>query len=252
MPRPDPRLSGPDRANILEEISGDVEAMREELMRRGMDSAAATEEALRLLAPSEAAIAALASVHEPLYASLARRFSSGMRLAEWMGLVGVTFAAVVLALGSLIREGVLQTPSPFLAPLLAVTVAVVVMAGRKAIQLHVARDHAPERLRSGMGALLVASGLGATLGFAGAAYELLRLAARLEAQPTRAPELVLPWLVDTSILVATGLVTALLGGLAWFLLQQKISSVEAADRRAARAWSRASALTSLPSTGVSR
>jgi hypothetical protein len=191
-------------------------------------------------------------VHEPLYASLARRFSSGVRLAEWMGLVGVTFAAVLLALVSLIRSGVLRTPSPFMAPLLVVTVAVLVMAGRKAIQLHLARDHEPERLRAGMGALLVASGLGATLGLAGAVYELLRLAARLEARPERAAELVLPWLVDTSILVATGLVTALVGGLAWFLLQQKISSVEAADRRAASAWSRASALTSLPSTGVSR
>lgn len=251
-------LPHPERARVLEEIAGDLEELRGELVRRGMDAAAAHAEAMRLLAPSGAALAALASVHEPLYASLARRFSSGMRLAEWVGLVGVTLVALGMAFVSLARSGWIRGPSLFLIPLLAVTVVVFAMAGRKAIQLYVARDHRPDRLDGGMGSLLVGSGLAVVLGLGGAVYEALRLAARLEARPERTGELVLPWLVDTSILIGAGLATALVGGLAWFLLRQTISAVQGADLRAAHAVSRAVAPAPLPfdpslsSTGVQR
>lgn len=250
-------IPGPERARIVEEIAGDLEELREELVRRGMDPAEADAEAMRLLAPSEAAISALVSVHEPLYASLARRFSSGMRLAEWTGLVVVTLAAIGLALGSLVSVGVLRSPSLLLAPLVVVAIVVLVMVGRKTVQLHVARDHEPERLHDGMGAILVGSGLSIALGFGGAIYEMQRLAARLEVDPQRARELVLPWLLDTSALVGLGLVTALVGGLAWFLLEQKITSVEGADLYAAKAVRRATSTPSLldrsmPSTGVQR
>ena len=247
----------PERAQILEEFAGDLEEMREELVRRGMSPDDADAEALRLLAPSETALAALASVHEPLYASLGRRFSSGMGAAEWAGLVGVTVAAVALALGSLVRAGVLRSPSPFMAPLLVVTIAVLIMVGRKTIQLHVARDHRPDRLHAGMGSLLFGSALAVLLALGGAAVEAFRLASRLQQAPERMVELLLPWLLDTSVLICTGLVTALVGGLAWFLLQQKISAVEGADLMAARAVGRATASAHvhldhpIPTVGVS-
>lgn len=239
MPRPDLQavieglsLPGPARARILEEIAGDLAEMQAELIRRGMDAEEAYREALRLLAPSEAALAALASVHEPIYASLARRFSSGMRLTEWVVLVGVTLVAIGLSVGSLVVAGVLRSPSPVLIPLLGVAGVVLVLSGRKVVQLHLAGDHRPERLQAGMAAILVGSGLAVLLGFGGATYELQRLAARLELEPQRAGELVLPWLLDTSVLIGAGLATALVGGLAWFLLQQKISAVSGADLRA--------------------
>src|SRR5690606_21524967 len=68
MPRPDLAsmvdalgLPSPERARILQEIAADFEDMRAELVRRGMDAPDAEAEALRLLAPSDAVIAALAS-----------------------------------------------------------------------------------------------------------------------------------------------------------------------------------------------
>src|SRR5690606_9915165 len=252
MPRPDLAsmvdalgLPSPERARILQEIAADFEDMRAELVRRGMDAPDAEAEALRLLAPSDAVIAALASVHEPLYASLARRFSAEMRLAEWLGLVGVTIAGVTLSIGALLGSGLLRNPSPVLWPVLAVTGVVLVRAGRKAIQLLVARDHEPVRLHDGMEALLIGSGLAVVLGFGGATYEALRLADRLSQAPERTGELLVPWLLDTSVLIAFGLATALFGGLAWFLLQQKISAVERADLMASTAVRRATSSTFL-------
>lgn len=246
MPHPDltGALAGlglpqPERARILEEIAGDLEELRDELERRGMDPAEAAAEATRMLAPSEAALAALASVHEPLYASLIRRFSSGMKLAEWLALVGVTSTAIGVALSGLAEAHLLRGPSPWLPLLLLATVSVFVLAGRKALHLYVARDHEPERLHGGMHGLLIGSALAVVIGLGGAAFEALRMAARLEQEPSRALELFMPWLLEASILIGAGLTTALVGGLAWFLLNQKIHSIETAELRATHAFRRA-------------
>ena len=234
-------LPQPERARILEEIAGDLEELRLELIRKGVDPAQAEADAIGLLAPSETAMAALVSIHESLYRSLVRRFSSKMRLAEWAGLVTVTLAAVAVVLGSLAGSGVLRSPSVFLLPVLAIAVALVAVAGRKAIQLYVERDHEPQRLRSGMGTLLMGSGLAV----AGSVVEMFRLARRIELAPDEQGALLLPWLLDTSVLLGVGLTTALVGGLCWFLLLQKISAVERADLSTLRAVGRTATTASL-------
>lgn len=229
----------PQRARIVEEIAGDLEELFRELVARGASPDQAAAEAVRLLAPSHAAVGALASVHQPLLASLFGRFSSRMRLAEWLGLSAVTVFALGLAFSALLRADLLRHPSVFLVPLLVIAAAILALSGRKALQLFVSRDHEPARLREGMGSLLMGSGLAVLLSFGGAALEALRLAARLERAPGRTNELLLPWLMDTSVLICTGLTTALIGGFAWFLFHQKIAAVEGEDLRAAHAMRRA-------------
>lgn len=238
-------LPQPERARILEEIAGDLEELRLELIRKGVDPAQAEADAIGLLAPSETAMAALVSIHESLYRSLLRRFSSKMRLAEWAGLVTVTLAAVAVVLGSLVGSGVLRSPSVFLLPVLAIAVALAAVAGRKAIQLYVERDHGPQRLRSGMGTLLMGSGLAVLCSVAGSVVEMFRLARRIELAPDEQGALLLPWLLDTSVLLGVGLTTALVGGLCWFLLLQKISAVERADLSTLRAVGRTATTASL-------
>ncbi len=239
-------LPQPERARILEEISGDLEELRLELIRKGVDPAKAEAEAITLLAPSGTAMSALVSVHESLYRSLVRRFSSKMRLAEWAGLLSVTVAALAVVLGSLSGSGVLRSPSVFLWPVLAIAATLVAVAGRKAIQLYVERDHGPQRLRSGMGTLLTGSGLAVLCSVAGSVLEMFRLAWRIELAPEEQGALLLPWLLDTSVLLGAGLTTALVGGLCWFLLLQKISAVERADLSTIRAAARTATTASLP------
>ena len=238
-------LPQPERARILEEISGDLEEMRLELIRKGVDPAEAEADAITLLAPSETAMLALVSVHESLYRSLVRRFSSKMRLAEWAGLLGVTVAALAVVLGSLSGSGVLRSPSVFLWPVLAIAATLVAVAGRKVIQLYVERDHDPQRLRSGMSTLLTGSGLAVLCSVAGSVLEMFRLAWRIERVPESQGALLVPWLLDTSVLVGAGLTTALVGGLCWFLLLQKISAVERADLSTLRATGRTATSVSL-------
>ena len=169
-----------------------------------------------------------------------------MRLAEWAGLVTVTLTAVAVVLGSLAGSGVLRSPSAFLLPVLGIAVVLVAVGGRKAIQLYVERDHGPQRLRSGMGTLLMGSGLAVLSSVAGSVVEMFRLARRIELAPDEQGALLLPWLLDTSVLLGAGLTTALVGGLCWFLLLQKISAVERADLSTLRAVGRTATTASLP------
>jgi hypothetical protein len=224
-------LPQPDRARILEEIATDLEELRAELVRRGVPAAEAEARAVELLAPSEAAVRALVDVHEPLYRSLTRRFSpSVMRRSERIGILVVTIAALAAAIVPLARGGFPRDPSPFLVPVFALLAGVLALAGRKAFQLWVAGDHAPGRLRIGMRALLIASGLALGCAAAGFVFELYRFMVRIEASPERMGAALVRWILDTSVLVSAGLVTALVGGLCWFVLLQKVEAVERAYR----------------------
>lgn len=229
-------LPQPDRACILEEIAGDLEQLRVELVRRGIDEREAEARAVEILAPSEAAIDALVSVHEPLYWSLSRRFTrSGMRRAERIGLLVVTAIPLLLTLDALRHGGVLRSPSPFLWPVLLSTVVVIGLIAGKTLQLYLERDHDRGRLRAGLGPILVGCAAAVFLAAVGSVFELSALVTRLEAVPDGGRiDVFVPWLLDTSVLLSAGLTTALVGGLCWFLLQQKVMAVEAAYGREAR------------------
>jgi len=229
-------LPQPDRACILEEIAADLEELRMELVRRGVDEREAEARAVDLLAPSETAIDALVSVHEPLYWSLSRRFTrSGMRRAERLGLLAVTAIPLLLALDALRQGGVLRSPSPFLWPVLVTTAVVLGLVASKALQLYLERDHDPGRLRGRLGPILVASAAAVFAAGMGAVFELSALVTQLEAAPDgETIGVFVPWLLDTAVLLGAGLTTALVGGLCWFLLQQKVTAVEAAYGREAR------------------
>jgi len=227
-------LPQPDRARILEEIAADLEELRAELVRRGVPEAEAEARAVELLAPSDVAVRALVDVHEPLYRALTRRFSpSVMRRTERMGILVVTVAALAAAVIPMARGGLPRDPSPFLIPIFGLLAGVLALMGRKAIQLWVEGDHALGRLRSGLAALLISSGLAVGCAAAGFAFELYRFAMRIEANPDRMGPALTRWILDASVLVGAGLVTALVGGLCWFVLLQKVEAVERAYRREA-------------------
>jgi hypothetical protein len=227
-------LPQPDRARILEEIAGDLEELRAELVRRGVPDDEAETRAVELLAPSEAAIRALVDVHEPRYRWLTRRFSSSvMRRSEQVAVLLVTVIALAAAVVPLARSGLPRDPSPFLIPIISLLAAVLALAAGKAIQLWLEKDHAQARLRSGLRWLLAGSGLAMGCALAGFVFELYGLMLGIEAGPDRVAPLLVRWVVDASVLLGAGLVTVLVGGLCWFVLLHKVEAVERAHRREA-------------------
>jgi len=222
-------LPQPERSRILEEIAADLEEMRAELIRRGVPEDQAEARAVELLAPSQVAVRALVDLHEPLYRSLTRRFSPAiMRRSERVGILVVTVGALGAAALPMARVGLPRDPSPFLIPIVALLAGVLALAGRKALQLWAEGDHHPLRLRSGMGALLALPCLALGCAFAGFVFELYRFMVRIEASPDRMGPALVRWVLDASVLVGAGLLTALVGGLCWFVLLQKVEAVERA------------------------
>jgi hypothetical protein len=225
-------LPQPDRARILEEIAVDLEDLRAELVRRGVPQEEAEVRAVELLAPSGVALRALVDLHEPLYRMLTRRFSPSVMLrSERAAILFVTVVALAAAVLPLARSGLPRDPSPFLIPVFALLAGVLALAAGKAVQLYLKGDHQPERLRSGLASLLAGSGLAIGCAFMGFIFELHGLMVGVEAAtPERIGPLHVRWVVDMSVLVGAGLVTALVGGLCWFLLLQKVEAVERAHR----------------------
>jgi len=150
-----------------------------------------------------------------------------------MGILVVTVGALAAAVVPMARNGLPRDPSPFLIPIFALLAGELALAGRKAMQLWLEGDHEPRRLRSGLRTLLAASGLAVGCALAGFVFELYRLMLRIEASPDRMGPALVRWILDTSVLVGAGLVTALVGGLCWFILLQKVEAVERAHRHEA-------------------
>jgi hypothetical protein len=116
------------------------------------------------------------------------------------------------------------------APVLVLGVLAVTAAGAKAFHLFVMREHAPGRLRTGLGAVPVLAGLTLLAAAAGFLVDLYVLAASMEAGPSDPGAMLLGFVARSSVLLACGLVLALLGALFWFLLLQWIAGVEQAEQ----------------------
>lgn len=243
-------LPQPERTRILEEIATDLEELRAGLVQRGVSANEAERRAVRLLVPTEPAVDALIELHEPLHRKLTRRLSpSVMRRAERTILLLVTAGVLGPMLATLVRSGVLTDPSPLLWGVIALDAAILFVAGRKTLQLLFARNHDAGSLRNGLGLLLAGSGVALGFGLGGFVLELYGLAAGIEASGQASTELIIPWLLDSSVLLAASLITALLGGLCWFLLLQKVEGVERAHQRAAMLLERTSYPTALSISG---
>ena len=145
----------------------------------------------------------------------------------------VTAAALAAVVVPLARSGLPRDPSPFLVPIFSILAAVLVLTGRKAVQLWLEKDHAPERLRSGLGWLIAGSGLAMGCALVGFIFELYGLMLGVEAVPDRIGLLLVRWILDTAVLLGAGLVTVLVGGLCWFTLLHRVEAVERAHRHEA-------------------
>ncbi len=253
MPRPDGRpavsveremapvaervreLPHPVRTRILLELAGDVEELTRDLRRAGLGEEEAARRAAERVVPSEAALDALVRLHRPIYRRLVeplpdpalRRWERGALLAT----TTFVLAAGVIPLG---RSGLLDAPSPFLWAVLILAGGVAGLVLAKGFQLFVRRDHRPERLDRGLGALLALSGAALLVAGAGTVIDLWALAATLEAGVPDPAPLLTAWLLRESVLLAAALLTAIAGGLGWFLLAQAAAAVRLGDQEVRR------------------
>lgn len=219
----------PERIRILRELEFDLEELWGRLVAEGVPAEEARRKALDALVPDTGTLGELDRLHKPLYRRLTRHLTPGrLMLAERSALVLAT-TSVLLAQGiTLVRLNLLQEPSPFMWPVLAMSALLFATVVAKAFQLWIKRDHAhPER---GLGTILVVSGLILGMGIGGVFFDLYRLSATLEKTPELVGGLAPVWLIRDSALLSVAILLALAGGLFWFILSQWVALVSGARR----------------------
>lgn len=228
-------LPHPARTRILLELVGDVEALSADLRRGGVPAEEAARRAADRVVPSDAALDALVRLHRPLYRRVTAAVpDSALRRWERASLLTVTTSILVGGLVLLSGQGLLSAPSPFLWPVLGLTVGVIGVVLWQGFLLFVRREHRPEILGRGLATLPALSATALLVAGAGTVTELWTLAATLEAgMPDPAP-LLTAWLFRTSVLLTTGLLSAIGGGLGWFLLAQGTAAIRGDDQEVGR------------------
>lgn len=228
-------LHHPARTRILLELAGDVEALSADLRGSGVPEAEAARRAVERVVPSEAALDALVRLHRPFYRRVMAPIpDSALRRWERGSLIVTTTLVLGAGVGLLGIHGLLDAPSPFLWATLGLAGAVAAVALGKGFQLFVKRDHRPGRLDRGLGTLLALSGAAVLVAGAGTVTDLWTLTAALEAGVPDPVPLITAWLVRESVLVVTALLTAIAGGLTWFLLAQGVAAVRGGDEEVRR------------------
>jgi hypothetical protein len=228
-------LPHPVRTRILLELAGDLEAFSADLRRSGVPEMEAAARARERVVPSGPALDALVQLHRPLYHRLTAPISdSSLRRWERYTLLGATMAVLGGGLFFLWDMGLLAAPSPILWGILAIAASTLALVLAKGFQLFVRRDHRPGTLTRGLGLLLALSGTAVLVAGAGTVTGLWGLASTMERGVSDPLPLLTAWLLRDSVLVATGLLTALAGGLSWFLLAQGTAAIRGGDEEVRR------------------
>ena len=219
----------PTRVHILRELSYDLEALSDRLVADGVSIEEARRQASEALVPDAQTLHALEHLHAPLYKRITARVTpERLERAERWALVAVTTAVVVTEGTILLRAGLLESASPFLAPVLVLGAMLFAVVLAKSFQLWVKRDHAVPR--RGLGAILALLAMTMMTGVEGLIIDMYRVAMILEASPELTGSLALVWLVRDAALLAATLIITLSGGIAWFLLRQWVAWAEGAHR----------------------
>lgn len=216
------------RERILEEVASDLEDLYASFRAAGLSEADARARSALLLAPEEAAVAALSDVHRPAWSrwSLALGAGSGPRRVARASIV-----LPMLVLAALAYREAGGLAAGFLIPIAGIGVAALLRVAGKAVRVWGAGESAPAPMRAGAGDLLVAA-VGAIL-FAcfGVVLDLRHAADAIQQTPTDVAVILAGWLRTSVSLTAAGLGVALLCGLAWLALVRRAAGVERLERR---------------------
>jgi hypothetical protein len=227
-------LPQPAKSRALLEIAGDLEDACEHYRRSGLDEEAAREAAVERFDLSEAALRDLAAVHATRLRRLLDGLSArGRDRLERVALSLVLLFVVALAWVRLSGAGLLDHVGPEALPAFAVTIGALAIATRKAWSLWLTREHDLRSLRRGLPEVLIAGVAGLVFGTVGFWVALYRIAGEfyLQADPLSgtAGGLFVSGLRRAFATGNAAIFCALLCGLLWWALEQRVASIERAE-----------------------
>ena len=220
----------PTKSRILLEMGADLEDAYRHHLARGLGEEEAVRRAEEAFAVSDEALRHLARIHlegGPLADRLISQIGS-----LWAKILLVLWVLAVLLIASRVAttERFFELVSPFVWPILGLAVGAFGVSLWKLFEL-LRRSPDFRRLRFGLDFLLFAAGASLALSACGFFYHLRWWAFQTY---QNAPEAFFSiagyWMLAVSSMMVLGLLTAILAGLAWFLLASLVNRIE--SRRA--------------------
>lgn len=223
-------LPQPTKSRIVLEMSADLEDAYQHHRGRGLDEAEAVRRAEEAFAVSDEALKHLARIH----------LAGGQFADRLISQIGSLWAKVLLVLWVLAvlliagrvatTERFFELVSPFVWPILGLAVAAFAVSLWKLYEL-LRRSPDYRRLRFGLEFLLFAAAASLALSALGFFYHLRWWAFQTyEDAPEAFFSIAGYWALAVSSMMVLGLLTAILAGLAWFLLASLVARIE--NRRA--------------------
>ena len=220
-------LPQPARARVLTEVAGDLEDLYQLYLERGSPEESAEREALGRLDLSDEALRGLARVHGGWFRRLSDSISERAGSRWETGLLGLLVLGTIALSGAILNAVPMsRSAGVWLAPVVGAAVIVIGVGVWKLYTLSLRGDHRPRRLRTGLGAMLgfsVAQFFVAFVGLGSSAIQALR---GLGVDPAQAGPLTLQWFQSALALLVMSMSLALVGGLFWFFLLGKVTSIE--------------------------
>lgn len=223
-------LPQPARARVLMEVAGDLEALRQALVDRGLSPEEAEDQALERIDLSDDAVRSLVQVHGGWFRrvtdSIGERAGSRWEavLLTALILVGLLLSGSVLHAIPLAREA-----GASLAPVALAAAVAFGIGAWKAYVLWIRADHRPRGLHDGLGPLLGAVVLQLFLAFAALGFTALTTVHAIRVAPEAAGPTTFHWLLEALATLTMSLSLALSGGLVWFVLLGKVAAIERSE-----------------------
>jgi len=225
-------LPQPARSQVVLEVAGDLRDAYDHYRETGLGADEAEKRAAATFDLSDQAIAELGRIHRSAMQRMFDRISEQSR-ARWERFVLVALILFVATFSGreMLTRQFFALASPFIWPILGVTVASVALAVVRSYGLFLRQDHRGKRLRAGLEPLLRLAGGVLLIGAYGFLYEGHRSVRIFEAVPD--PELLWPividWLFRIIPMLTAGLLSAIGIGLIWFVLAARAARIERAE-----------------------
>lgn len=221
----------PTRTRLIQELTQDLNGLTRRLVARGVPLDEARRQAIEMLAPDPTTLAEIEAFSLPFYQRLTASLRpSRLRRAERAALALATVALLALEASALLGAGLLDDPSAFLWPVLALGALTLAAVLTKAFQLWVKGQH--RRPRRGLRLVDGLAGLTLCAAVVGVLVDFIGLATAMEAAPAAGADMVTAWVVRDAALLSTGIILALAGALGRFGLSAWITHVEHRHRQA--------------------
>jgi hypothetical protein len=223
-------LPQPVRSRVLLELAGDLEALYDLYVRRGLDDSEAARRVEEKFAVSDDVLVQLTRLHRSALRRWLDRLSEQAQTRWERSILAAVILFVVVVTGPrLVTTTFIRDASGWIWVVTAIALAALALAMAKIYQLFIKGDHRPAHLRNGLPALLFLGCASSFTGLFGLVAGLYRDLARMAASPDPVPVPMLNWLLGSVATMTASLMVSVLCAVSWFFLMSKVKRIEQAE-----------------------